>query len=83
MSREELLKKFDTNQNGRIDGTEMQKVRASFGPRERDSVSATVPPRGRLDREDLLKQFDQDRNGRLDAAERKQAFDAMRSKNTG
>ena len=83
MSREELLKKFDTNQNGRIDGTEMQKVRASFGPRERDSVSATVPPRGRLDREDLLKQFDQDRNGRLDAAERKQAFDAMRSKKTG
>ena len=80
MSREELLKRFDANRNGRIDGEEMQKVRAMSGRSDRDSVQPTAPKEGRLDRDELMKRFDLDDNGRLDAAERKQAFEAMRKK---
>jgi len=80
MSRDELLKRFDANRNGRIDGEEMQKVRAMSGRSDRDSVQPTAPKEGRLDRDELMKRFDLDDNGRLDAAERKQAFEAMRKK---
>ncbi len=80
MSRDELLKRFDANHNGRIDGEEMQKVRAMSGRSDRDSVQPSAPKEGRLDRDELMKRFDLDDNGRLDAAERKQAFEAMRKK---
>jgi len=80
MSREELLKRFDANRNGRIDGQEMQKVRVMSGRTDRDSAQPVASTGGRLDRDELMKQFDLDNNGRLDAAEREQAFTAMRKK---
>ena len=80
MSRDELLKRFDANRNGRIDGPEMQKVRAMSGRSDRDSGQPSASRRGRLDRDELMKQFDVDGNGRLDATEREQAFAAMRKK---
>ena len=80
MSREELLKRFDANRNGRIDGEELQKARSSFGRSDRGSDQPAASSRGRLDREELMKRFDLDGNGRLDAEEREQAFAAMRKK---
>jgi HlyD family secretion protein len=71
LSREEMLKQFDKDGDGKLDDTEREAMRnatlarAEGGPGEEGNAS-----RPRLSEEELLKRFDKNGNGKLDDDER-------------
>lgn len=79
-SREEVLKKFDKNGNGRLDPEEFAAARAAMskGPGAGTRPGgAGQPGAGRPGREELLKKFDKNGNGKLDPEEIAAARDAL------
>ena len=86
VNREEMLKKFDKNGNGRIDQNERQAVMQFV--RQQQAGSGGQPrmrperPGGRgtpnMSREELLKRFDKNGNGELDPNERQAVQQFMR-----
>lgn len=72
--RQELLKKYDKNGDGRIDDNELADARAEM--RKSGSDESTT----RMERQKkLLKEFDKNGDGKLDEAERAQADKAIQN----
>ena len=70
MSREEMVKKFDKDGDGKLSEAERQEARKSMGGRPG------------MNREELMKKFDTNGDGKLDETERQAARAAM-AKNRG
>jgi len=95
-SREELIRRFDANGNGRLDPEERQRLFEEMRNRRGARATDRRPgedrrargdlPRGRADRGERpgrrawLRRFDADGNGRLDPEERERAREQMRSR---
>lgn len=70
-SREEILKKFDTNGDGQLDEGERAKMREEFlKNRPEGARRGEGRGEGRPSREEILKKFDTNGDGQLDEAER-------------
>lgn len=76
-SRLEIIKKYDTNGDGKLDDAERQAAREDIqklgetAPGTEARPAAQVPPgAGRLSREEMIKKYDQNGDGKLDETER-------------
>ncbi len=73
--RQQLMRRFDSNRNGRLDPPEMAQLRAALGrmnanrPANRAGGDRKNQPQRRFNVENLLKRFDANGNGRLDPDE--------------
>lgn len=73
--REAMLKKFDANGNGKLDGDEREKMRAEM--QKRREAGGQKGSRGER-RAEMLKKFDKDGDGKLSEEERSAMRAAMK-----
>ena len=72
-NREQFMKRFDKNGDGKLDEAERAAAKAAFGNRRRTTDAAPAkakPDKGRVNKEELLKKFDADGDGKLTGDER-------------
>lgn len=80
MSREDMMKKYDKNGDGQIDGKERAALREKLMKSRGNPAEGRGRGRNNVDRAALIKEFDKDGDGKLDDNERQAAMTAMRGR---